>query len=104
MAATPAPHVPNICAPQYCDKFPNVTAPRVASWNKAPSPDKHWMMRQIPAMGEHYASYVSDGTFVDRWRALQSVDDLIEGVVRTLEQEGLLNDTYIIFGSDHVSV
>ena len=36
-----------------------------------------------------------------RWRTLLSVDDLIEKVVHTLESYSLLNNTYILFTSDH---
>jgi arylsulfatase A-like enzyme len=98
---TPAPHVPNVCAPQYCDLFNDTTAPRVASWNKAPSMDKHWLMRQIQPMNKYTQSYVSDGTYVDRWRTLQSVDELVVRLVAELEAIGRLDDTYIVFSSDH---
>ena len=50
---TPAPHVPNVCSPKYCGLFNGTEAPRVASWNQAPSMDKHWMMRQIPPMNKY---------------------------------------------------
>ena len=37
----------------------------------------------------------------DRWGTLLSVDDLVAGVVRNLEQQAVLDKTYILFSSDH---
>jgi arylsulfatase A-like enzyme len=37
----------------------------------------------------------------DRWGTLLSVDDLVAGVVRNLEQLAVLDKTYILFSSDH---
>lgn len=38
---------------------------------------------------------------VDRWQTLLSVDDLVEKVVKKLEEIKELNNTYIFFSSDH---
>lgn len=40
-------------------------------------------------------------SFQDRWRALMSVDDLIESVVTFIEQQGLADNTYFMYSSDH---
>ena len=36
-----------------------------------------------------------------RWRTLLSVDDLVESVVKALDNKKLLDNTYIIFMSDN---
>lgn len=36
-----------------------------------------------------------------RWRTLQSVDDMVEDLVQTLQADGLLDNTYIFFTSDN---
>ena len=41
-----------------------------------------------------------DEEFRNRWRTLQSVDDLVAGIVAELEAQGLLNRTYIFYSSD----
>ena len=42
-----------------------------------------------------------DKVFRNRWRTLLSVDDMVEGLVTRLEQENLINNTYIMYTSDH---
>ena len=42
-----------------------------------------------------------DSTFKDRWRCLQSVDDLIAAVVDTVDKAGALGNTYFLYSSDH---
>mmetsp|Transcript_9881 Transcript_9881/g.10962 ORF Transcript_9881/g.10962 Transcript_9881/m.10962 type:complete len:511 (+) Transcript_9881:21-1553(+) len=100
MLGSPAPHVPNIFAPQYANKYLGIKAPRTPSWNKAPNPDKHWLLREVGPMDEAQIKN-SDLTYADRWRALQSVDDMVAEIVHTLEELGILDDTYIIYSSDH---
>lgn len=36
-----------------------------------------------------------------RWRTLMSVDDMVSGVIRALNQMGLLEETYILVTSDN---
>ena len=43
----------------------------------------------------------ADNAFRNRWRTLKSVDDLVENVYKALNKTGVLNETYIIFSSDH---
>ena len=40
-------------------------------------------------------------SFQNRWRSLMSVDDVIDEVVSFIETEGLSNNTYFIYSSDH---
>ena len=42
-----------------------------------------------------------DAVFRDRWRTLLSVDDLVAGLVARLEQEQLLDTTYILYTRCH---
>ena len=44
---------------------------------------------------------IVDQQMRDRWGTLLSVDDLVAGVVRNLEQQAVLDQTYILFSSDH---
>lgn len=105
MIGTPCPHVPNEFAPQYAGLFRNVRAPRLPNWNVAPANEtgpgaKHWFLRKIGPMDAQHVNN-SDMTFQDRWRCLQSVDDMVEEVVGTLRAAGHLNNTYITYSGDH---
>ena len=42
-----------------------------------------------------------DEHFRDRWRTLLSVDDMIDRVMKKLEDIGELNNTFVLFSSDH---
>ena len=42
-----------------------------------------------------------DEVFRNRWRTLLSVDDLVEGLVTRLEQDNMMDTTYIMYTSDH---
>jgi len=49
---------------------------------------------------EEIASCI-DQVFMDRWRCLMSVDDLIEEVFKAVEEAGVMDSTYFFYSSDH---
>lgn len=49
---------------------------------------------------ETCAEYVTT-SFKNRWRSLMSVDDVIEATVKLVEAEGLADNTYFLYSSDH---
>jgi len=99
MTGTPASHGPNDPAPQYSETYAGMKSPRLPSWNVAPNPDKHYLLRHVLPMDEQHAN-VSDVFFQRRWSVLRSVDDMIERFVNLLTTAGVLDDTYIIFSSE----
>ena len=42
-----------------------------------------------------------DEVFRNRWRTLLSVDDMVDNVMKTLENKEMLDNTIAIFTSDH---
>ena len=64
------------------------------------SPGKARHIRQNPPMNEVSACW-ADQQFRDRVSSLLSVDDLVEAVVQKLEDMGQLENTFIIYSSDH---
>lgn len=44
---------------------------------------------------------VIDDSFVNRWRTLLSVDDMVERIILFMEEAGLASNTYVIFSSDN---
>uniref|UniRef100_A0A3B3T2M7 Glucosamine (N-acetyl)-6-sulfatase (Sanfilippo disease IIID), b n=1 Tax=Paramormyrops kingsleyae TaxID=1676925 RepID=A0A3B3T2M7_9TELE len=101
MLATPAPHSPWLAAPQYQNAFSNLKAPRDGSFNKPGGKDKHWLLRQpTNPMANTSITYL-DNAYRKRWQTLLSVDDLVEKLVKKLENVKELNNTYMFFTSDH---
>merc|ERR1719460_2012525 len=47
------------------------------------------------------ASRIITGVFKNRWRTLMAVDDVIAHVVRTVDELGLIDNTYFFYSSDH---
>ena len=101
--APPAPHAPSSSAPQYENEFLDRKAPRNPTFNyvKDGNKDKHWLMRynSEPIDGEF--AETMDNWFRKRWRTLLSVDDLIDNVMRELEDMDELDNTFILFSSDN---
>ncbi|XP_076140143.1 glucosamine (N-acetyl)-6-sulfatase (Sanfilippo disease IIID), b [Alosa pseudoharengus] len=100
MLSPPAPHSPWTAAPQYQKSFSDVKAPRDGSFNKA-GKDKHWLLRQpVSPMPESSVKYLDDA-YQKRWQTLLSVDDMVEILVKKLEELKELDNTYIFFVSDN---
>eukprot|EP00035_Acanthoeca_spectabilis_P029047 m.473057 g.473057 ORF g.473057 m.473057 type:complete len:98 (+) comp33670_c0_seq1:1130-1423(+) len=60
----------------------------------------HWMIATQPIITADQAATI-DGEFVDRFRCLLSVDEIVRDVVDLLEAQGQLDSNYIFFTSDH---
>ncbi|XP_066506701.1 glucosamine (N-acetyl)-6-sulfatase (Sanfilippo disease IIID), b [Hoplias malabaricus] len=100
MLCPPAPHSPWTAAPQYQKSFIDVKAPRDGSFNK-PGKGKHWLLRQPQnPMASSSIDYLDDA-FRRRWQTLLSVDDMVEKLVKKLEDINELNNTFIFFTSDN---
>lgn len=101
--APPAPHAPFTPAPQYSNHFLNHTAPRTPAFNHKSdgSTQKHWLIQSQPQLMSPEVIATVDEAFRNRWRTLLSVDDLVDGVLQTLDQSNLLKDTVVVFTSDH---
>ncbi|XP_065178090.1 extracellular sulfatase Sulf-2-like [Sycon ciliatum] len=95
-----APHYPADPAPWQLDNiFADIKAPRTPNWNES-CPDKHEMIADNPPLDDN-ATIALDHQYQIRLLSLLSVDDVIEAVYNTLQDLDLLENTYIIFTSDH---
>lgn len=87
-------------APRHRGAFADEPLPTTPSFNEADVSDKPWQVRDRPAL---------DGTAIEavtaRYRArlasLLAVDEAVATIVRTLEEVGELDRTYVIFTSDN---
>ncbi len=97
--ATPSCHGPFTPAPKYIGHFANESAPRTPNFN-ASTDTKQWLMRQLSPIDESGAEGI-DRVHNERWETLLSVDDYVGEVVSMLESAGQLENTYILYTSDH---
>lgn len=110
-----APHAPHVGAngqggagvsatpAKWYDKreiFGGVKAPRQPNYNFSGT-DFHWLIAQQPPIRPGPEEEWIDELMRNRWRTLLSVDDMISAVVGALEETGVLNNTWVLFTSDH---
>ncbi|XP_066269349.1 extracellular sulfatase Sulf-1-like isoform X2 [Branchiostoma lanceolatum] len=98
--AFPAPHGPEDGAPQYSHMFENNTDHRIQGYNMAPNMDKHWILRWTQQLSDKQLAF-TDMLQQKRLQTLQSVDDAVEKVYNMLIEQGQLENTYMIYTSDH---
>ena len=94
-----APHAPATPALRHEELYENLRTPRTPSFDEADVSDKPGWVRKLTissAQKKHM-----DGLYRKRLRTLAGVGETIEGLLRTLEQTGKLDNTYIVFTSDN---
>lgn len=94
------PHYPAYYAPRHADMFSDERMPRTPSFDEGDVSDKPAWARNKPLLGSTQVSGMTE-LYRDRLRALQSVDEMVARLVRTLKDTGELSNTYIVFTSDN---
>jgi arylsulfatase A-like enzyme len=97
--STFAPHFPYSVLERHAASFANVTAPRPPSFNARGNGEPKWLAAQPPLTEADIATI--DSKYRRRVQSVQGIDDLIGDVVDTLSSAGVLDDTYVVFGSDN---
>jgi N-acetylglucosamine-6-sulfatase len=95
-----APHAPATPAPRDAHTFDGVEGPRYSSFDEAVISDKPPWIRQLPRLTSDRVSNI-DNSHENRVESLQAVDDMVQGVVRTLRDAHEMRNTYIFFTSDN---
>ena len=95
-----APHAPATPAPRDAHTFDGVKGPRLSSFNEWKISDKPPWIRQLPRLTSDRISEI-DNRHERRVESLQAVDDMVQGVVRTLRDAGEMSHTYVFFTSDN---
>lgn len=95
-----SPHEPTIPAPRHLSLFQDLKNPIVPSFDEEDVSDKPQFVRNSPRLTPFfYQKY--DEVFRLRIRMLQSVDEMVEAIMNSLEETGELDNTYIFFTSDN---
>ncbi len=98
---TPSPpHSPFTAANRHKNLFKDAQAPRTPSFNEADVSDKPVFIQERPLFTSEEIEHI-DFMYRERLKLLQSLDEMVLEVVRTLEKTGELDNTYIIFTSDN---
>jgi len=97
---TYAPHGPATPAPRHQDLFPEAKAPRDPSFNEEDVSDKPAWVRALPSLTPVRARQIDD-LYRKRLQSLQAVDEMLAGLVQTLQETGSLDNTYLVFSSDN---
>ncbi len=95
-----APHPPATPAPRDRHAFDGEKAPRLPSFNEANVREKPSWIRSLPVLNRASIARI-DRRYEARIESLQALDDLVEGVVKKLQGERELGNTYIFFTSDN---
>ena len=90
---------PPVSSPKYKDLFPEAIVPRGPSFNPDVPSGVDWIA-ELPQLSAQNISY-NDHLYRQRLRALQSVDEIVKDVVDKLEEQGVLDNTYIFYSSDN---
>ncbi|HEY3302010.1 MAG TPA: sulfatase [Candidatus Binatia bacterium] len=94
--APSAPHVPAIPAPRHAEAFSHAAAPRTPAFNETDPSDKRHLSPLSPNDLQRL-----DRLYRMRLQSLLAVDDMVEKIVIALQDQGLLDQTYIFFTSDN---
>jgi arylsulfatase A-like enzyme len=90
---------PPIPAKRHEHLFKDVKVPRTPNFNPDFPTGANWV-RTVKKQSQENVDF-NDHFYRQRLRALQSVDELVAGVVERLEEHGLLDNTYIFYTTDN---
>ena len=100
LLAPRAPHGPSTPAPRHEAAFADARAPRVPSFNEEDISDKPPWLRDTPPLTEEQITAI-DALYRDRLRSMLAVGEMVADLIQTLESDGTLDSTYIVFTSDN---
>ena len=98
--ATKSPHRPAIPAARHADAFPGVKAPRPPSFNEQDVSDKPGWISDKRSLSARGIDEI-DKLYRKRLQSMLAIDEMIEQLVGSLSYSGKLENTYIVFSSDH---
>lgn len=96
-----APHGPSDPAPRHADMFADLEYPKGPAFDEQDVSDKPAALQDLALDGDIYDAGDANNLFRKRARTVLAVDELVAEVMQVLEQNGQLDNTYVIFTSDN---
>jgi len=94
------PHLPGTPPRRYAKLFRGLKAPRTASFDEADVSDKPAWIRKRNRLRKKDISRI-DEVYRGRKQSMLAIRDLVETVVRALDDAGVTENTYLVFASDN---
>ncbi|WP_298233284.1 sulfatase [uncultured Azohydromonas sp.] len=94
------PHAPATPPKRYAKQLLDVKMPRKPSFNEADISDKPRWLRKLPLLTADEITKM-EGLYVKRRQSLLAIDDTVEMLIQTLQANGQLANTYVVFSSDN---
>lgn len=98
--ATYAPHGPSTPASRHTALFQDAVLPEPPNFNETSVGDKPEYIQALPPFQANEIEAIHH-LYIKRLRSLQAVDEMVQKLVETLQANGQLENTYIIFTSDN---
>ena len=95
-----APHEPATPAPRDRHSYDGLKVSRPPSFNEKDVSDKPTWIRSRPRLTPDKSAKI-DKRHEGRAETLQSLDDMVAGIVRKLKDRGVMGNTYVFFTSDN---
>jgi len=90
---------PPVPASRHAHLFPDAQVPRTPHFNPSSPSGANWV-RKLPQQSAENVEF-NDHFYRQRLRALQSVDELVDGLFERLEDLGLLDNTFVFYTTDN---
>lgn len=94
------PHQPATPAPRHANAFPDAQLPRPPSYDQADVAAEPGYIRDRPPLRPAVVD-VEQRLYRRRLQSMLGVEDLLSGIVQSLERTHQLDNTYIVFTSDN---
>lgn len=90
---------PPIPLERHAHLFKDAKVPRTENFNPEEPSGVNWV-RSLPRQSQENVDF-NDHFYRNRLRALQGVDEIVDGIVSRLGQHGILDNTYIVYSTDN---
>jgi arylsulfatase A-like enzyme len=98
--APTAPHAPPVPAERHKDTFTSATAPQPPSFDEQDVSDKPPWIRDMSRFSNQDVYMIND-LYRKRLGTMQAVDEMVDSLLRELEADGQLENTFVVFSSDN---